>query len=215
MSRSDTHKLRPVVQSAYTLLELLLVLAIIVIAAAAVAPSLRNVLRNTSLKSAANTVRAELTRAHVLAMKTGRTQVFQYELGGGKYKLEHWIGDDDALESPTGDANAAPPPAAPGAASTREKSLPEGIKFAQGDSLAESRSQRIEQELAGAGAGGVTWSRPILFFRDGSTSDAFIIVGNDRQVGIRIDLRGMTGVVKVSDLADLKTLEQQEQTARR
>jgi prepilin-type N-terminal cleavage/methylation domain-containing protein len=210
-----TDKVRPVAQSAYTLLELLLVLAIIVIAAAAVAPSLRNVLRNTSLKSAADTVRAELTRAHVLAMKTGRTQVFQYELGGGKYKLEPWIGDDDALESPTGDANTAPPPSASGAAHAHEKSLPEGIQFAQGNSTIESRSQRIEQELAGAGSGGVTWTRPILFYRDGSTSDAFIVVGNDRQVGIRIDLRGMTGAVKVSDLTDLKTLEQQEHSAGR
>jgi hypothetical protein len=34
-------------------------------------------------------------------------------------------------------------------------------------------------------------------------------------VGIRIDLRGMTGVVKIGELADLKTLEQQEQTAAR
>src|SRR5438477_2579418 len=96
-------------RAAYTLMELLLVLAIIVIAAAAVAPSLRGTMRNTALKSAASTVRAELTRAHVMAMRTGRIHMFQYELGGTKYKLEPYIGADDALESKDGDASSAAP----------------------------------------------------------------------------------------------------------
>src|SRR3954454_8973003 len=90
---------------AYTLMELLLVLAIIVIAAAAAAPSMRRSLRNAAVKSAANDVRTALTRAHVVAMKTGRIHVFQYETNGTKYKIEPWIGDDDSLESKDGDTN--------------------------------------------------------------------------------------------------------------
>ena len=43
------------------------------------------------------------------------------ELGGRKYKLEAYIGGDDALESPDGDPNSAS--ATPNA--TNEKSLPE------------------------------------------------------------------------------------------
>lgn len=194
---------------AYTLLELLLVLAILVIAAAAVAPSLRGVIRNASLKSAADTVRAELTKAHVRAMKTGRTQVFQYELDGGKYKVEPWVGDDEALESPTGEASGAAAPVAGDVGNLNEKSLPEGIKFVQGDSALEMRSQRIEEELSAMGGAGASWSRPILFYRDGSASDAYIVVGNDREAGIRIDLRGMTGAVKVGQISDLKQLEQE------
>jgi prepilin-type N-terminal cleavage/methylation domain-containing protein len=195
-------------RAGYTLIELLLVLAIIVVAAAAVTPSLRGVLRNAGLKAAANTVRAELTRAHVTAMKTGRTQVFQYELGGGKYKIQPWIGDDDALESPTGDTSSAPVPSPPAHSAAADKTLSEGTKFTAGDALVESRSQRIDEELSGSGGSGATWSRPILFYRDGSASDAFIIVGNDHQAGIRIDLRGMTGAVKIGELSDLHKLEQ-------
>jgi len=201
----------------YTLMELLLVLAIIVIAAAAVAPSFRGVMRSASLKAAANAVRAELTRAHVHAMKTGRIQVFQYELGGAKYKVEPYIGGDDALESPDGDpnsANAAPPTTSVGQLPPGQRALPEGTKFAAGDAAVESRSERVEQELSSAGGSGVTWSRPILFYPDGSSVDAFVVVGNDHHIGIRVDLRGMTGAVRVGEVSDLQKLEDAQPLSR-
>src|SRR5436305_12544271 len=152
----------------FTLLELLLVLAIIVIAAAAVAPSLRGTMRNTALKAAASTVRAELTRAHVMAMRTGRIHMFQYELGGTKHKLEPYIGADDALESKDGDASSVPMPTTHNHPA-KEPALPEGTKFAMGDATMESRAQRVEEEIMGMGGAGVTWSRPILFYPDGSS----------------------------------------------
>src|SRR5437870_7770907 len=117
----------------YTLLELLLVLAIIVIAAAAVAPSFGRVMRGVSLKSAANDVRTALTKAHVLAMKSGRTQAFQYELGGSKFRIEAYIAGDDELESAEGDPSGAMAGATPSQHVSPDKSLPEGIKFAAGD----------------------------------------------------------------------------------
>jgi prepilin-type N-terminal cleavage/methylation domain-containing protein len=192
---------------AYTLMELLLVLAIIVIAAAAVAPSFRGVMRSTALKSAANEVRTALTKAHVLAMKSGRTQMFQYELGGSKYKIEPYIAGDDEIESAEGDPTGAFAGYTPTQQSSPEKTLPEGIKFTAGDSAIESRAERIEREVGTSSSGGATWSRPILFFTDGSSVDAFVVVGNEHNSGIRIDLRGMTAILKVSDVSDLKKLE--------
>lgn len=190
----------PTRRSAYTLMELLLVMAIIVALAAAVAPSLRGVSRGMTLKSVANTIRAELTRAHVLAMRTSRIQVFQYELGGRKFKIEPWIASDDALENRDGEQSTEPPK------TTTEPTIPEGTKFAAGDAAVESRSEKIEQQLTdGTGA---TWSRPIMFYPDGSTGDAYIVVGNEHNQGIRIDLRGMTAAVRVSEISDLKTLEE-------
>jgi len=184
-------------------MEMLLVLAIIVIAAAAVAPRMTGMMRNVTVTSAANTVRAELTRAHVMAMKTGRVQVFQYELGGRKYKLEPWIADDDAIESPNGEEKSAPSPQAKNQA---EPVLPEGTKFAAGDAAIESRSEKIAQELTDSH--GTAWSRPIMFYPDGSAGDAYIVVGNDHNAGIRIDLRGMTAAVHISEIKDLKLLEE-------
>src|SRR4051812_2749380 len=110
---------------AYTLMELLLVLAIIVIAAAAVAPSFRGVMRGATLKSAASDVRAALTKTHVLAMKSGRTHMFQYELGGSKYKIEPYLAGDDELESAEGDPSGAFAGSSPTQQPAPEKTLPE------------------------------------------------------------------------------------------
>lgn len=200
----------------YTLMEVLLVLAIVVIAAAAVAPAFRGALRSAAIRAAANDVRTALTSAHVRAMKTGRTQVFQYELGGTKYKIEAYVGADDALEGPgeQDTTSAAPAPQTPGQLPPGEKALPEGTKFAAGDAAVESRGEKIEQEVSGSSTGGTNWSRPILFFADGSSVDAFVVVGNDHNAGIRLDLRGMTAAVRVSDISDLKTLENSQSLSR-
>jgi prepilin-type N-terminal cleavage/methylation domain-containing protein len=200
---------------AYTLMELLLVLAIIVIAAAAVAPSFRGVIRSTALKSAASELRAALTKAHVLAMKSGRTQMFQYELGASKYKIEPYIAGDDEIESVEGDPTGAFAGSSTSQHhSTPDKTLPEGIKFTAGDFAIESRAERIEREVGTSSSGGATWSRPILFFTDGSSVDAFIVIGNEHNSGIRIDLRGMTAALKVSDVSDLKHLENSQPLTR-
>jgi len=192
----------------YTLLELLLVLAIIVIAAAAVAPSLRGTMRHAAVKSAASTVRAELTRAHVMAMRTGRIHMFQYELGGTKYKLEPYISADDALESKDGNTASVSTPTH--GHQLKEPTLPEGTKFVAGDAAMESRAQRIEDDVMSMGGSGAMWSRPILFYPDGSSSDAFIVVGNDFNSGIRVDLRGLTAAAKMGQLSDLKKLESEQ-----
>jgi prepilin-type N-terminal cleavage/methylation domain-containing protein len=198
-------------RKAYTLVELLLVLAILVIAAAAVMPSVWGVRRNFAIKAAADDVRTELTKTHVLAMRTGRIQAFRYELGGAKYSVESWIGGDDALESPEGDSSSGFGSSTAVAPTPIERSLPEGAKFVEGDAATESRSQRVEDEMMYSGGAGATWSRPILFYPDGSCSDAYIIIGNDRQAGIRLDLRGISGAVKVGDIIDLKSVTQTRQ----
>src|SRR5262245_17319186 len=198
----------------YTLMELLLVLAILVVAAAVTAPSLARTMRRTALVAAGEDVRAALTKAHVLAMKSGRTQMFQYELGGSKYKTEPYIAGDDEIESAEGDPTGAFAGSTTSQQPAPEKTLPEGIKFTAGDFAMESRAERIEREVGTTSSGGATWSRPILFFTDGSAVDAFVVIGNEHNSGIRIDLRGMTATLKVSDVSDLKKLEDSQPLSR-
>ncbi len=191
----------------YTLMELLLVMAIIVALAVVAGPSFQGTLRRMSLSSAADTVRAELTRAHVMAMRTGRIHAFQYESGGTKYKIEPWIGGDDALESPEGELGATPAPVATTNTENSEPTLPEGTKFSAGDAAFSSRGQRVEEEVMGMSSSAANWSRPILFYPDGSAGDAFIVVGNEYNAGIRVDLRGITASVRVGQISDLRMLE--------
>jgi prepilin-type N-terminal cleavage/methylation domain-containing protein len=197
---------------AFTLIEILLVLAVLVAIAAVSAPALRGTMRRQKLQSAADAVRADLTRAHVQAMKTGRVQVFRAEIGGRKYKLEPYIGGDDAIESIAGAQDTSGKVYGtgvfdPSAAVVKERELPEGTTFIEGDTITASRSAAIEAELYELGQD-AAWSEPILFYPDGTCSDAHVVVGNEQQVGLRLDLRGMTGVVTLGEIAAVDALKQ-------
>jgi len=190
----------------YTLMEMLLVLAILAAIAAISVPALQGVMKRAQLTSAGDTVRIELTKAHVKAMKTGRIQVFTFEVNGRKYRTQPWIGDDDELER-AGDLqdggsgkglSTAPEDSAP------EKELPEGTMFAAGEAAEESRGMAASEA---AQAGGLSdWSRPILFYPDGSSSDAYVVVADEFERGMRIDLIGLTGTAKVGQVTALESL---------
>jgi prepilin-type N-terminal cleavage/methylation domain-containing protein len=192
----------------FTLLEMLLVLAILVVVAALAAPALRGAIQSARLRAAGDTIRTEWTRAHVKAMKTGRIQVFRYELGGMKYSIQPWIAGDDALEgsaqSASGFAVADQTQDTANVGAGNE--LPEGTMFVGGDAVMESRSLAIEQTAMEATQFESEWSRPILFYPDGSTSDAFVVIANENKVGVKVMLRGMTGTSTVGEIMDLEAL---------
>ena len=196
----------------FTLLEILLVLTILVAVMALAAPALSGALENQRLRSAADQVRTEWTRAHVKAMKTGRIQVFRYEVGGRAFQLEPWAAGDDTLEAaPTATSGSPLRPEAQAdelAAAAEDNQLPEEIIFVGGNAVAESRSLGIEESLQGITSQAVEWSRPIMFYPDGATSDAFVIVASPRDVGILVELRGMTGTATVSEITSMSELMQ-------
>ena len=198
-------------RGAFTLMELLLVLLIIVIAGAVAMPLIRNSLKAQQLKSAAETMRIEWSRAHVKAMKTGRIQVFRYELNGRQFAVEPWVAADEATEAAPGESTAAfgADPAATAELQDEfaTKSLEEGVTFAGGEAKFDSRAYEVEDFFQNGGSGdAVQWSQPILFYPDGSASDAFVIVTDDSQSAYRINLRGLTGTSYVSEIAKLEDL---------
>lgn len=191
---------------AFTLLELLLVLALMVAVIAIIAPSLGLFTQSQQLRDAASVVRGEWARARVQAMKSGRIHVFRYEVGGPRYVVDFWIADDDAVESGDNSALAsggdAPQPA--GGNSDLEfsdKSLPEGITFFLGETKGDARGARVEAELANES--GAQISPPVLFYSDGTSSTAQVILINERGRAVTVSLRGLTGVARVSEVYTL------------
>jgi type II secretion system protein H len=196
----------------FTLVELLLVLAILVILAATAAPILRGTMQDAALRSAADQIRVEMTRANVRAMKTGRIQVFRFEQGGTQFSVQPYAAADDEIEAAPavqGFGNAEEEVASARLDKTLAVTLPEGVTFASGEALAEGRAMAIEQDISQSNRFEGDWSQPILFYPDGSSSDAYVIVVNQREVGIRIDLRGMTGAATLGDIMDVKELTDQ------
>jgi prepilin-type N-terminal cleavage/methylation domain-containing protein len=192
-----------------TLLEIVIVLALLVILAAVAMPAFSGVIRRQRLKSAAESVRAEWLRAHIQAMKTGRIHVYRFQAGDRHFEIIPWVAADDALES-SATANTdttlsamstASGTTAGGVELGEGPGLPEGVIFVGGNAQADSRALTVEEALGGSAGGDGQWGAPILFYPDGTSSDAFVIVANDSQEAIRVDLRGLTGLATVSDVS--------------
>jgi type II secretory pathway pseudopilin PulG len=191
-----------------TLLELLLVLALIVAVASLTLPALRQSMENQRLRKSADTIRAEWSRARNTAMRTGRIQVFRFQIGGPQYMVEPWYTGDDYLEAagpsaspdglPLGQAGATATTSA--GAAPINKQLPDGILFVGADTSSDNRALNIEQSLSSSPQLDMIWSPPILFYPNGETSTAQVTMSNARQQYIQVQLRGLTGIAQATDL---------------
>lgn len=64
----------------------------------------------------------------------------------------------------------------------------------------EERAKAVEEAM-GTGGGGGEWSKPILFYPDGVSSDAWLVVADEHETAIRVELRGLTGLAILGDLS--------------
>jgi Tfp pilus assembly protein FimT len=185
---------------AFTLVEILLVLAIMIVIAAVATPVFYRSMRDATLRSAAEQVRTEWNKAHIKAMKSGRIQVYRFQPGGRKFQIEPYTAVDDTVDAVNSTSTFAPPPPAPTPDNTNENSrtqLPEGIKFLEGTTAEEERAKAVEESMGGGGGG---LSKPILFYPDGVTSDAWLVVADEHNSAIRVELRGLTGLAILGDI---------------
>lgn len=188
-----------------TLIELMLVLAIMVVVAAFVLPTFKGPLANQKLLKAGDSLRAEWNRTRIRAMKSGRIQVFRAQIGTDNYTVQTWYAENDDVSS-TNDSmkfgTAAPTPES----DLTNRTLAEGIQFSAGDSTSDGRAATVEQQLGG---GDSIWTRPILFYPDGTCSTAKFVLGDERQqYYVVVSLRGITGIAQMSDLVTAQEVNQ-------
>jgi type II secretion system protein H len=186
----------------FTLLEVLLVLAIVAITAALAWPSLERPLANRRLHSAADEVRTEWCQARVEAMRSGRTYAFRYEVGGDHFYSEP---ENATATSTAGGAAATATPSGTGAAagatpSAENKTLPKGIRFL-GDKAAPGMtpvaSTAAKTPAQDQPTGG--WSNPIFFYPDGTASDVQLVLICNQSCAVRVMLRGSTATATIAD----------------
>jgi prepilin-type N-terminal cleavage/methylation domain-containing protein len=191
-----------IMRRGFTLMELLIVLAIIVVVLAASAPTLSRWAAQRQVQDAAKNVRSKLFKARLGAMHSSEIYAFQYQIGSGSYRLapQDKLGqtsDSDASSSSQTaltDNSGAPPP--------EEGKLPEGMRFkvdtpekvpADGNERTPSQSN-----------GGSGWSDPVFFYPDGTTSDANFAVFDGRGYEVPITLRGVTGNIVMGNAIPVK-----------
>ena len=171
-----------------TLIELLLVIAIMVVVAAVAAPAVQQTLANQSLKKSADRVRDAMGQARVRAIKNGEEYAVFFSPGGSYFNVAPFR----TFEQQGALAGQREQEMVEGRTSNFEDDLlPRGIVFVVGEVVADSRGAEI---MSGAGSGGAL--KPILFYPDGTSQDAIITLQNQKQAMIEVQLRGLTGRAK-------------------
>jgi Tfp pilus assembly protein FimT len=196
-------------RSAITLLELMLVLAILVAMSALAAPTINRTWERYRVKLAGDQLRAAFSQAHVKAMSSGQMQVLRFEIGGDQYAVQPWMAGDEVINVSAKEAYEQSQPQFE-VETVEPKRLPENITFASAQAKFDTRAAEVEEEAIRQIGGGVQWSQPILFYPDGSSSQAKVIVANPRGEAVAVTLRKLTGLTTVSELTTLDALAGEE-----
>ena len=186
-----------------TLFEILLVLALMVVIAGVVMPVISNSLANARLDSAGEMVRAAWGEARLAAMQNGEPYVFRYEQSGSRYQIAQ-------LATLTGEnaeeANTLPPLAEDDEEYAEadmlrlsKNRLPTEIVFSKGQVAAvpQMAGPAVAPPEMGVEGG---WSQPIMFYPDGTASDAAVLIANQDGETLRVSLRGLTGLSRAGEI---------------
>ena len=181
----------------FTLIEILLVLALVAIMTALAWPMLQRPFANRRLYAAADLVRAGWCQARSEAIRSGHTFAFRYLPEGDRFMVEP-ESDPAGGMTDTAGTDGSMMMAEDEVTHPVETALPEGVKFVVGD--ASSDAAAMESSAGGATEAEAGWSEPILFYPDGTTSDARLVLGNECGSAMEVALRGLTGVVTTGDV---------------
>jgi Tfp pilus assembly protein FimT len=198
---------RSTTTSAFTLLELLLTLAVLAAITAVSIPHLGSLLSDRRLARAGDQVQAEMARLRVDAMRQGRVMMLEAMSGGSSIRIKPFQSVADATEAidQTGSQSALLSGATQGSMTTtaadqseRLIELPAEVAVESVSVVSAARAAEIEQSsLADQTAG---WSRPILFYPDGSTSTAAVVIQHPSVGRLTVKLRGITGEATVGEV---------------
>ena len=194
-------------RSAFTLLELLLTLAVLAATAAVVIPQLGWLIGDRRLMRAADQLRVEMTRLRVKAMREGTVMIMEGALEEGSFRIRPHDSVSDSTESMdvaapsallSGAKQELAAPALQVVSEPRQVELPENVVIAGVSVISAVRSMAVEQETMGEQSQG--WSRPILFYPDGTTSTAVVNLRHETMGSISVRLRGITGDATVGEV---------------
>lgn len=180
-------------RTAYTLLELMLVLAILVIISAIAYPSAEAMFAHVRLSQGADAVRGAWAQARAHAIDEGRPYRFAIVPNQGNFRV--------APDSPDFWGSSGQGQASPGDPSTPpfnlSKALPKGLRFSAPDAPAPAGVQG-ESSLPEDSVSPDMWSSRTVFLPDGTASqDVEIVFGAPGTMGLVMKLRALTGAVTV------------------
>ncbi len=180
-------------RSAFTLLELILVVVIIALMGAMAYPSLQSTYLNLRLNSAADEIRAAWAMGRLQAVNEGRPYRFAVVPNKGNYRLapdsnDFWNGNPPM---------PAPDPKAEGPI-ILERALAKGVRLGAADQPLPDVNATDDTVLPAGSIDPAAYQAIVTFLPDGSSRDDTIItLVTKGATPLQIKLRGITGAVTV------------------
>jgi prepilin-type N-terminal cleavage/methylation domain-containing protein len=183
-------------RKAFSLIELMIVLAVMVVIAAMAMPNMMESIREGEVHKAAELVRETLSEARKFAIDSGIDYQFRYEVNGQSFVVIPTEVEPTTANSIVGSGDT-------GHYFRLVGELDPAFSMLVAGEGAVDTTESLESVWFGdlSGAGNLatkSWSAPIYFRFDGTATDAlFKVVDEDRRTA-ELRVRGLTGSVRLS-----------------
>jgi prepilin-type N-terminal cleavage/methylation domain-containing protein len=183
---------------AFTLFELVLVMALLVILAAIVYPSFDSMVSSYRVQAASDMVRAAWASARARAMDEGRAYRFSIIPGQGNYR----VAPDSSTYWGGSGSGAADSSESPDDVLVMEEALPKGVRFTTTDSAQNGQvDPNGDSSQAPDGVNPSQYTTAAVFLPDGTAQDDVEIIFQAKGTQpLMLRLRGFTGVVSAGPL---------------
>lgn len=197
---------RVVNRAAFTMIEVLLVLGVIVVIIAVAWPNVIRLTQQQRLIEAGDTVRSLAASARAHAIDSGLVYQFRYEPGGRRFVV---LPFEREFESVNSNSSGVGTIGGLGRFSKASGQLPEGVSFASPTLMGTTSATPqagVGQKLSSDAFTGLadaskleqaSWSGPVLFQPDGTAADSSIELIDSRNQRVAMTIRGVTGAVSV------------------
>ncbi len=172
-----------------TLLELMLVVTIMVVLATLAVPSIQRTFAQQSLRKGADRVRVAMGQARVKAIRSGQEYAVFISPGGAFFSVAPFSQYQQQVSQAARRDEIAK---ARRQSDIEEDLLPRGVMFVGSEVATDSRSASV----LNSGNAGSSSIRPILFYPDGTSQDAKVILRNEKQGMLAVELRGLSGIAQ-------------------
>lgn len=181
---------RPHHRNAFSLIELILVMGIIVMIFSLAIPLATRALGSHALRQSADRVRVAMGKARVEAIKSGKIHALFLQTNSDWFNVAPFsqISAQQGLAARQTQLNANQI-----RTDLEDNQLPKGIFFAEGITSNDGRSA---DAFSQNGGGGNSQIKPILFYPDGTAQDARVFLRDEQANMTSVQLRGLTGIAK-------------------
>jgi prepilin-type N-terminal cleavage/methylation domain-containing protein len=182
-------------QPAFTLMEVLIVLVLLLSILSVAWPSMSRLYQRQQLRQSAMLVQSQVSAARLNAIERSLSYSFWYEPNGRRYRVAPSTGTTTFAVPSYGSTDA-----------TSERpsfsgTLPSAVRFAARNNplQAGASSRRPADRGARRTANGSfgSWSKPVVFYPDGTSRDAEIVLSDAENRTMRIVVRGLIGSVRL------------------